>query len=96
MCYTCQMGRMHAFNRLGETGKEYKPLECIAVDYKGPLGTRSVHQHTGFYLLSDHSTGAVWSYPCGNKGEVVLLKILETFYATTVDRTSFCTVTMTQ
>jgi hypothetical protein len=58
------------------------------VDYKGPLGTRSV-QHTGFYLLSDHSTGAVWSYPCGNKGEVVLLKILETFYATTVDRTSF-------
>jgi hypothetical protein len=55
MCYTCQLGRKHAFNRPKETGKQYKPLECIAVDCKRPLGTRSVHRHTGFYLLSDHS-----------------------------------------
>jgi hypothetical protein len=88
-CYTCQMGRMRAFKRPGATHKQYKPLECIWVDYKGPLGTRSVHHHTGFYLLSDHSSGGVWSYPCGSKGEQVLLKILEDFYKTTVDRTSF-------
>jgi hypothetical protein len=88
-CYTCQMGRMHAFSRPGSTKKQYKPLECIGVDYKGPLGTRSVHHHTGFYLLSDHSSGGVWSYSCGNKGEKVLLKILVDFYTMTVDRSSF-------
>ena len=59
MCYTCQMGRMHAFRRPGVTGHRYKPLECIGVDYKEPLGTRSVHMHTGFYLINDHSSGGV-------------------------------------
>ncbi len=77
MCYTCQMGRMHAFRRPGVTGHNYLPLECIGVDYKGSLGTRSVHMHTGFYLINDHSSGGVWAYPCGNKGENTLLGILE-------------------
>jgi hypothetical protein len=89
MCYTCQMGRMHAFRRPGVTGYRYNPLECIGVDYKGPLGTRSVHQHTGFYLINGHSSGGVWAYPCGNKGEDTLLGILESFYGQTVDRSNF-------
>jgi hypothetical protein len=57
--------------------------------YKGPFGTRSVHQHTGFYLINDHSSGGVWAYPCGNKGEDTLLGILESFYGQTVDRSNF-------
>ncbi len=35
--FACQLGRMHAFTRLAVTGKDYTPLECIAVDYKGPI-----------------------------------------------------------
>jgi hypothetical protein len=45
-CYTCQMGRMHAFSCPGSTKKQYKPLECIGVDYKG-LQEVCGHTHAG-------------------------------------------------
>ncbi len=50
-CYTCQMGRMRAANRNKTLNQNYKPFECLAVDYKGPLEPRTVHQNTGFYLF---------------------------------------------
>lgn len=65
-CFACQLGRMHAFPSLVMTGKDYAPLECIAVDYKGKTSTPT--SCTGFYLISDHKTSAVGSYPCTNKG----------------------------
>jgi hypothetical protein len=75
-CYTCQMGRMPTFASGGLTGK-------------GPLGTRCTRHYTRFYLVSDHSSGGVWSYPCVNKDEDTLFHILEIFFKYTVDRTSF-------
>ncbi len=83
------MLHLSAFAREGLTGKEYLPLKCLAVDYKGPLGSRSTRHHTGFYLVSDHSSGGVWSYPCVNKDEDTLFHIMETFFKNTVDRTLF-------
>eukprot|EP01034_Spumella_vulgaris_P047497 gene47497-biopygen34856 len=81
-CYTCQMGRMKAFSRNPQgDSKRYEPMECIGVDYKGPISTRTIHQNRGFYLLSDHRSNAVWSYPCRLKGEDTLFKILEHFFS---------------
>jgi hypothetical protein len=71
------------------TGKEFAPLECIAVDYKGPILTQSVHHCTGFYLISDHKTGGVWSYPCVNKGEDTLCDLLSSFFNFTVEPSKF-------
>jgi hypothetical protein len=31
MCYTCQMGRMHAFRRPGVTNHKYEPLDFISL-----------------------------------------------------------------
>jgi len=64
----------------GLTGKVYQPLECISTDYKGPFSVQSVHHHTGFYLIADRGSGAMWSYPCPNKGEDVLSDILRSFH----------------
>eukprot|EP01034_Spumella_vulgaris_P047277 gene47277-biopygen5982 len=81
LCAVCEMGRMHAFKRQKQNDKErYKPLECLAVDYKGPFSTLTIHSNRGFYLVSDHRSGAVWSYPCKNKNEDTLLKILKHFF----------------
>jgi hypothetical protein len=88
-CYACQLGRMRAAPVKPPTGKEYAPLECIAVDYKGPILTQSVHHCTGFYLISDHKTGGVWSYPCVNKGEDTLCDILSSFFNFTVEPSKF-------
>eukprot|EP01034_Spumella_vulgaris_P024601 gene24601-biopygen21269 len=80
--YTCAMGRMKAFSRNKQKDpRRYQPMESIGVDYKGPISTRTVHQNRGFYLLSDHRTNAVWSYPCRLKGEDTLFKILEHFFS---------------
>jgi hypothetical protein len=38
------------------------------VDYKW-AAKRSKHFNTGFYLLSDHESGAVWAYPNKTKDE---------------------------
>jgi hypothetical protein len=83
------MGRMRASNRNKTLHQDYKPLECLVVDYKGPLEPRTVHQNTGFYLLSDHRTGGVWAYPCPNKGEIVLSSILHQFFDLTISPTCF-------
>eukprot|EP01034_Spumella_vulgaris_P032417 gene32417-biopygen27615 len=81
LCAVCAMGRMHAFKRGKKNDKvRYKPLECIAVDFKGPFSTLSIQANRGFYLVSDHRTGAVWGYPCKNKNEDTLLKILQHFF----------------
>eukprot|EP01034_Spumella_vulgaris_P047517 gene47517-biopygen36340 len=81
LCAVCAMGRMHAFKRQKHHDRErYKPLECIAVDWKGPFSTLTIHSNRGFYLLSDHRSGAVWSYPSKDKGEDTLLKILKHFF----------------
>ena len=88
-CFLCQMGQMRAFRRGPLTGKVYQPLECIAVDYKGPFKAHSVHGNNGFYLISDHKTSSVWVYPCKSKDEDVLLTILQSFFLQTVKRTDF-------
>jgi hypothetical protein len=41
-CFTCQMGRMRASNRNKALHQDYKPLECLAVDYKGSWGQGEV------------------------------------------------------
>eukprot|EP01034_Spumella_vulgaris_P032761 gene32761-biopygen27921 len=81
LCYGCQMGRMRAQWMKPVTGNKYDPLEYIAVDYKGPFSEHSVHHNTGFYLITDHESSAVWAYPCHNKGEEVLHTVLLTFLA---------------
>ena len=60
------------------------------MDYKGPF-SRSVHGNTGFYLITDHNSGAVWSHPCKDKGENVLFDILQNFLFATVGATQFKT-----
>eukprot|EP01034_Spumella_vulgaris_P047455 gene47455-biopygen27353 len=81
-CVTCSMDRMHAFKRKrNHDQNRYEPLECIAVDFKGPFSTLTFHSNRGFYLISDHRSGGVWSYPCKNKNEETLLKILEHFFS---------------
>eukprot|EP01034_Spumella_vulgaris_P047204 gene47204-biopygen426 len=73
---------MHAFNRKRRYDQDrYQPLECIAVDFKGPFSTLTFHYNRGFYLISDHRSGAVWSYPCKNKNEETLHTILEHFFS---------------
>jgi hypothetical protein len=52
-CFACQLGRMHVFPRLAVTEKDYAPLECMAVDYKGPISTPTIHRCIGFCLISD-------------------------------------------
>eukprot|EP01034_Spumella_vulgaris_P034656 gene34656-biopygen29504 len=75
------MGRMHAFKRRRQNDLvRYNPLECIAVDWKGPFSTLTIHMNRGFYLISDHRSGAIWTYPSKNKNEVTLLKILKHFF----------------
>eukprot|EP01034_Spumella_vulgaris_P047443 gene47443-biopygen18131 len=82
LCPTCHMGRMSATKRKKQNDRvRYEPLECIAVDYKGPFSTLTIHSNRGFYLISDHRSGAVWSYPCKNKNEATLFKILEHFFS---------------
>eukprot|EP01034_Spumella_vulgaris_P047502 gene47502-biopygen35191 len=82
LCATCQMGRMRASNRKKRDDRtRYSPLECIAVDYKGPFSTLTIHSNRGFYLINDHRSQAVWSYPCKNKNEETLFKILEHFFS---------------
>jgi hypothetical protein len=83
-CFSCQMGRMHAFPRPGTSKAARLPLEKIAVDYKGPFRTRTIHHNTGFYLVSDRKTGGVWTYPCVDRGEDVLLGVLQNFFNSVV------------
>eukprot|EP01034_Spumella_vulgaris_P047574 gene47574-biopygen39038 len=84
LCASCTMGRMRASDREKQRDKKrYEPLECIATDYKGPFSTRTIHGNRGFYLISDHRSNEAWSYPCKNKNEETLLKILEHFFSMT-------------
>jgi hypothetical protein len=53
LCVSCQQGHMRANPRLKPSKRVYQPLEKIAVDYKGPFHTHSVHKNRGFYLISD-------------------------------------------
>ncbi len=70
-----RLRRCFSFPRKPSTQKEYEPLECIAVDYKEPIGASSVH----------HWTEGVWVYPCTGKEESILLPILRQFFMHTVD-----------
>ncbi len=83
-------GGLHVCISKETTQHEYEPLECIVVDYKGPLGTSSVHHCNGFYLISDHRTGGVWAYPLSGKDESILFPILRQFYIQTVLSNTVC------
>ncbi len=83
-CYDCKMSNMSAFSRMRHHNHlRYAPMEYIGVDYKGPFSTMSAHHCNGFYLLSDHRSGAFWSYPCRGKGEDILHEILKHFFSLT-------------
>eukprot|EP01034_Spumella_vulgaris_P032431 gene32431-biopygen27626 len=81
LCASCKMGTMKAFARNKLRPKDrYEIMECLAVDYKGPFSTHTVHHCSGFYLISDHRSQAVWVYPCQDKSEDTLYKIMESFF----------------
>eukprot|EP01034_Spumella_vulgaris_P047253 gene47253-biopygen4350 len=81
LCAVCAMGKMRAANRVNQKDRvRYQPMECIAVDWKGPFSALSFHKNRGFYLVSDHRSGAMWSYPSKNKNEETLFKILKHFF----------------
>ena len=86
MCYGCHFGRMKAQKVKPVTGHNYDLLEYIGVDYKNPFNIRTVHGNTGFYLITDHNSGAIWSHPCKSKDEETLFEILDNFLTFTVNR----------
>ena len=85
LCYGCKFGSMKAKPMGPITGHEYEPLQYLGTDYKGPFSIPTVHGNTGFYLITDHNSGAVWSYPCKDKGEEVLFETLQNFLTFTVE-----------
>lgn len=69
LCEACAMGAMRQFNRLPTTDHNWKILEKIGVDYKGPFKIKSLHGYSGFFLFSDYKSDYVWIYLCKAKSE---------------------------
>lgn len=89
-CWSCQLGRMRAFNKPHSVSDphKYNVFEKVACDYEGPL-IPSVYKNTGFYLFSDRRSGAVFPYPVHDKGEDLFSTILDKFIAQYVEINNF-------
>ena len=79
-CPSCLKGSMKA-SRVSEGEKDntlkWKPLEKIAIDYKGDFPIRSVHGYYGFFLLCDYNSGYVYAHMVNSKRKMI--EALSTF-----------------
>lgn len=79
-CPSCYEGKMKAFSSPDTSrSQEFKLYEKFGIDYKGPFPVRSVHGHTGFYLLCDYASSNVFAFPCKSKDEEVVQNILHEY-----------------
>ena len=68
-CYECMRGRMKARPREPTSKDDWKTMEKIAIDYKGPFSIESYHKKKGVMLISDYESNFVYAYPVRTKGE---------------------------
>ena len=68
-CNDCMMGRMRAKPEGKTTDHDWKPLEKIAIDYKGDFARRAVGDYRGFMLLVDYATNWVHADLVKSKSE---------------------------
>ena len=84
LCFECMKGRMKAFPRDPVTHDNWKTMEKIAIDFKGPFSIQSYHKKRGVMLISDYSSNFVYAYIVRTKAESV--DALKEFHRTIVER----------
>ena len=84
LCFECMKGRMKAFPRDPVTHDNWKTMEKIAINFKGPFSIQSYHKKRGVMLISDYSSNFVYAYIVRTKAES--LDALKEFYRTIVER----------
>ena len=68
-CKECLVGRMRAKQEGSTTDHPWKPLEKIAIDYKGDFARKALGGYKGFMLLVDYATNWVHADLVKNKSE---------------------------
>lgn len=68
-CDHCMVGRMRAKPEGKTTDHDWKPLEKIAIDYKGDFARKAVGDYRGFMLLVDYATNWVHADLVKSKNE---------------------------
>ena len=69
ICNDCLQGRMRAKPEGPTTDHPWRPLEKIAIDYKGDFARKAIGGYKGFMLLVDYATNWVHSDLVKNKSE---------------------------
>jgi len=68
-CDTCMQGRMRAKPESKTTDHDWKPMEKIAIDYKGDFARKALGGFRGFMLLVDYATNWVHAELVKSKAE---------------------------